>query len=182
MKVVRMFNLKFISCFLSVSILSACQATGDGVTSLPAVAGKSSGPGGSLVCGCGGDCTSTAGDGIPDTWKTIGIDSNCTGTVDLDLGAMGASPNHKDVFLQLDYMTVSAQDLGLDPNATYKPSAGAIEYLVQAFNIAPVSNPDGTNGIHLHVIVGNEVPYHEVVTLDPNASSSCAFAGASHFR
>jgi hypothetical protein len=140
----------------------------------PTQSKKSSGPNGSYVCGCGGDCTSTAGDGIADTWKTIGIDQNCDGLVDLDLGALGASPKHKDVFLQIDYMNLPSSLNAGDPTATLKPTQAAIDRLVRAFQNSPITNPDGTTGIHLHAYLGNEVPFHTVLTLDRSASSACA--------
>src|SRR4051794_36150985 len=37
------------------------------------------------------------GDGIPDGWEVHGING-------IDLHALGASPIHKDVFVQMDYM------------------------------------------------------------------------------
>jgi Tol biopolymer transport system component len=76
------------------------------------------------------------GDGLPDDWETKGVD---TPAGHLDLPGMGADPQHKDVFVELDTMPG-------DPI-----SQGAIDAVVAAFATAPLANPDGTTGIDLHV-------------------------------
>jgi WD40-like Beta Propeller Repeat len=76
------------------------------------------------------------GDGLPDGWETTGVD---TPAGHLDLPAMGADPHHKDVFVELDSM------------AGDQISVGAVDAVQRAFADAPVSNPDGTTGIDLHV-------------------------------
>lgn len=81
------------------------------------------------------------GDGIPDEWEEHGI-RDAEGHMLVDLPAMGADPHHKDVFVQLDAM----KGLALSP--------AALKMDEKAFNDAPVSNPDGTEGIHLHVDEG----------------------------
>ena len=81
------------------------------------------------------------GDGIPDEWEEHGI-RDAEGHMLLNLPAMGADPHHKDVFVQLDAM----HGLALSP--------AALKIVDKAFNDAPVGNPDGTRGIHLHVDEG----------------------------
>src|SRR5205823_1794013 len=83
--------------------------------------------------------TDRDGDGLWDPWETSGLDADGDGTVDVDLPAMGASPDRKDIFVELDHMT----GLGLDQ--------GAIDLVVDAFGAAPVMNLDGSTGISLHV-------------------------------
>ena len=89
------------------------------------------------------------GDGIPDDWELHGVTYN--GKF-VDLPAMGADPNHKDVFVQIDYM--------VDPTSghSHKPNPAAIALIQQSFANAPVTNPDGVNGIALHVSIGDAVP------------------------
>ena len=41
-------------------------------------------------------------DGLLDSWETIGFDADGNGTIDVNLPAMGANPQHKDLFLELD--------------------------------------------------------------------------------
>ena len=70
---------------------------------------------------------------------------------DLDLPGMGAKPDRKDVFVEIDYMVGS--------DHTHKPMDAAIARIVKAFADAPVSNPDGTTGIALHVLVDEALPH-----------------------
>ena len=89
------------------------------------------------------------GDGLPDLWETNGYTYN---GVFVDLPAMGANPDHKDIFVEIDYMVGLA------------PKAAALAKVVAAFAAVPnaqfaVPNPDGANGITLHLTVGNSVPF-----------------------
>jgi hypothetical protein len=83
----------------------------------------------------------TDGDGIPDEWEEHGL-RDSEGHMLLDLPTMGADPRHKDIFVQLDAM----RHLAL--------SHTALATVTKAFKDAPVANPDGTEGIHLHVDEG----------------------------
>ncbi len=83
------------------------------------------------------------GDGILDSWETKGwgIDVNSDGVIDLDLYALGARPDHKDIFVEVDAMAGMA------------PQAGTLDAVVNSFKTAPttlVHNPDGGQGINLH--------------------------------
>ncbi len=79
------------------------------------------------------------GDGLPDSWEIHGVDLDDDGTVDLDLPAMGADPMHKDIFLEIDAMD------------GHELEQLSVDLVVQAFANAPVTNPDGSSGIALHV-------------------------------
>lgn len=103
-----------------------------------------------VACEAGAD-TDTDRDSLLDSWETSGIDFDNNGTVDLDLPAMGADPQHKDIFVEIDYMV-----LGGMTGHTHKPKADALQTAINAFNNAPVSNPDGTTGIHIHVDAGSD--------------------------
>jgi hypothetical protein len=83
--------------------------------------------------------TDTDGDALPDAWETAGVDVDGDGSPDLDLAAMGADPNHKDLFIELDFMP------------PHRIEQQAVDLVVQAFANAPLANPDGTTGIALHV-------------------------------
>ncbi len=86
----------------------------------------------------------TDGDGLLDSWEINGIDVNGDGKVDLDLPGMGADPNHKDLFVEVDSM------VGLGFNATAQAN------VIAAFANAPndlVDNPDELDGITLHLLV-----------------------------
>ncbi len=84
------------------------------------------------------------GDALPDRWETQGVDVDDNGSIDLDLPAMGADPRHKDIFVELDFM----------PPHRFELSAGT--QIAKAFADAPVSNPDGTTGIALHLDNGTD--------------------------
>jgi hypothetical protein len=94
----------------------------------------------------------TDGDGIPDGWEIHGIDIDDDGTVDLDLARLGANWEHKDIFVEIDYMP------------THIPNQGALNDVINAFANSPVTNPDYINGINLHVIIDEEIPYKEVLS------------------
>ncbi len=84
-------------------------------------------------------CVDSDGDALCDDWERHGLDVNGDGTVDVDLPAMGARPDHKDIFVEIDAMS------------GHEIEPLAIDSVVQAFAAAPVLNPDGTTGITLHV-------------------------------
>jgi CSLREA domain-containing protein len=86
----------------------------------------------------------TDGDGLCDDWELHGIDADDNGTIDLTLP--GASPTHKDLYLEVDAM---ANGVGHS-----MPDQGAIDDVVQSFANAPVDNPTGGTGITLHVNPG----------------------------
>ncbi len=82
-------------------------------------------------------------DGLLDVWETEGIDVNGDGTIDLDLPSMGANPDRKDIFVEIDAM------------AGREPMAQALADVVAAFDNAPVP-PAGEGqlgGVTLHAIV-----------------------------
>jgi hypothetical protein len=100
--------------------------------------------------------TDTDGDGLSDRWETEGIDYDNDGQPEVDLPAMGADPQHKDMFLEVDWME-------RDPSCiwficwggrTFAPQQAALDDVRAAFAAAPVSNPDGTTGIRMHIDSG----------------------------
>jgi NHL repeat len=88
--------------------------------------------------------TDTDGDALPDLWEILGYDRGGDGTVDVDLPEMGADPYHKDVFVEIDWMT------------NHQLDGAAIAQVVAAFEQAPVNNPAGGSGISLHVDNGSD--------------------------
>lgn len=98
------------------------------------------------------------GDALPDLWETVGFDSDGDGRVDVDLPAMGADPQHKDIFVEVDYMVQPTSRPGAADGHSHQPAPVAIQQVVDAFDDAPVTNPDGQDGIHLHVDYGTNAP------------------------
>jgi hypothetical protein len=91
-----------------------------------------------------GGLPDTDGDSLPDDWEINGHNG---------ITLVGANPMRKDIYVEMDYMTRATATNGLGPNAS------VISRIVAVFAAAPVSNPDGSTGITLHLEVGNEVTY-----------------------
>jgi hypothetical protein len=90
-----------------------------------------------MCLNAGGD---TDGDGLCDDWEKDGLTVTVDGrAVFLDLPAMGADPNHKDIFLQLD--TIPGRSVTQD----------TLNAVIKAFAEAPVINHDREPGINLHI-------------------------------
>jgi hypothetical protein len=88
--------------------------------------------------------TDTDGDGLYDCWETQGIDSDGNGTVDLVLP--NANPNHKNLYLEIDYMH------------EHQPTTEAMRRVVEAFANAPVPNPNGEpSGIILTIDKSDDI-------------------------
>ncbi len=79
------------------------------------------------------------GDGLPDDWETNGYDANGDGTIDIDLKALGADPNHKDLFVEADWMN------------GFAPGNAIWATIESAYANAPILNGDGTQGINIHI-------------------------------
>ena len=95
----------------------------------------------------------TDGDGLTDAWETRGIDFDGDGTVDLRPSELGAHPRHKDVFVEMDAMVGHVPD-----------PEGVVE-VIDAFERAPVTNPDGRTGIDLHVEFDDGIPHADEITM-----------------
>lgn len=91
-------------------------------------------------------------DGLLNDWELNGYDYNNDGVIDVDLPAMGADPDIKDIFVEIDYMVDHGEFImGIwHRGHTHKPKASAIEAVVQTFN--------NQAGIHLHVDYGPDAP------------------------
>ena len=90
-------------------------------------------------------------DAVIDSWETGGHGG-------LDLPSMGANPQRKDFFLEIDCLADDANDDSDYTDAVdhvHCPTQQAVRTVVQAFANAPVPNLDGTSGIQLHVDVGD---------------------------
>lgn len=101
------------------------------------------------------------GDGLFDDWENEGL-KDCEGNVVVPLHEMGADPDHKDVFVEHDWLPGS------------EPSAATIAFLKDRFAAAPadsgfvpdgddpddapdppIENPDGEPGINLWIDTGS---------------------------
>jgi hypothetical protein len=107
-------------------------------------------------------------DGLPDSWERArGYDTDGDGTIDVELP--GADARRKDLYVELDCLFDDPNGNGFQLNDPadhwHCPRRAAIERVVQAFADAPVSNPDGTQGIQLHV----DIPLDFYGLLTPTA-------------
>jgi hypothetical protein len=84
----------------------------------------------------------TDNDGMKDGDEVLGT------TGGLNLPAMGASPTKKDIAFEFDWFDDNAEP-GVCAAHSHRPTAGVISKVATAYGTAPVSNPDGTTGIHL---------------------------------
>ena len=83
------------------------------------------------------------GDGIPNTWELKGYDADGDGKIDVDFPALGADPNHKDIFVEMDYM------------AGLLPSEDELDRITKIYADLPLRNPDGTTGVNIHLDAGS---------------------------
>ena len=97
-------------------------------------------------------------------------------------------PLHKDVFLELDWQdcfiefacpeVISEKD---DP-LHHAPSIPGLRDASQAFTKAPVSNPDGTTGVNLHILVDEAVPHAPNCDQDSSIGRSSSFGTPTQRR
>jgi uncharacterized repeat protein (TIGR01451 family) len=107
------------------------------------------------------DAPDSDGDGLLDAWETLGYDSDGNGLVDVNLPALGADPNHKDLFLELDATAASTLDREDVLAMTKAFAAAPVESGTKASELPggkdAKPNPDGRRGITLHVDTGTRV-------------------------
>lgn len=114
-------------------------------------------------------------DGLWDHWETQGggIDINNDGTIDLDLYSLGARPDHRDIFLEIDW-TDGSNFIGDLRN--HKPLDDAISDIKNAF---------ASHGIALHVDLSDAIDEtNDLRCIDfsaylPNTIESCPYGVAS---
>ncbi|MCC7362330.1 MAG: PD40 domain-containing protein [Anaerolineales bacterium] len=86
-------------------------------------------------------------DGLLDNWETQGLDADGDGLLDVDLPGMGALVDHKDLFVEADWMQAA--------DHSHEPLQNLWLPVWRVFHWAPVANPDGVPGIRLHVDTGS---------------------------
>jgi hypothetical protein len=127
------------------------------------------------------------GDGLWNCWKDAtlwladadgikrpGIDFDGDGIRDFELCAQDAvtntlecaTPGVRDLFVEMDYMQF------------HKPDPIALSNVKSAFLSAPVDQP---NGIHLHVLVDEQIPHNNLVALVPCTAPATATNMAADF-
>ncbi len=119
------------------------------------------------------------GDGLLDAWEENGIDFAGAG-IEIDLPALGADPDHKDLFVEMDLMS----GVPFDP--------AVLTLVEEAFAAAPgdmIANPDGEPGIRLHIVHddGDTIPFQplsgtEQEVLDQLTAIKASFLGSAADR
>lgn len=100
---------------------------------------------------CNGSTADADDDGLLDCWETAQrIDFSDGSFVNLE----GADPQHKDIYLEIDFMV------------GHRPNDAAVTDVVDAFRMAPVTNPDGIDGINLHVDISDQIPHENEIALN----------------
>jgi hypothetical protein len=109
----------------------------------------------------------TDSDGLLDVWETHGGLTDPNGEPLPNLTPF-ASKYHKDLFIEIGYLatdrtvTYGSGDLAKSkPKHTHLPAPEVLRMVGEAFQNAPVSNPDRTNGINVHFDVGQDYPRGE---------------------
>jgi hypothetical protein len=108
--------------------------------------------------------TDDDGDALCDNWEDEGIDIDGDGQAELDLAGMGADREHKDIFVEVDYMDCAAagSESCLTPH-DHEPTAESLDRVEAAFADAPADNPDGETGVTVHFQVDDAVPEDRVL-------------------
>jgi hypothetical protein len=106
------------------------------------------------------------GDGIINSLEESGIDINKDNVTDLNLSNI-SDPLHKDIFVELDYMQ------------NHMPNQTGMNDVVKVFKDAPVCNPDGQNGINLHIFVDDVVPHDSVTSIECSEGKNVLFSEPS---
>ncbi len=88
----------------------------------------------------------TDGDGYLDDWETNGYDADGDGVVDVPLHILGFDPLRKDIAVGYVWM-----DQGVGEVLSHQPSQAVLDAVVESFARAPVTNPDGSTGVTLHL-------------------------------
>ncbi len=110
------------------------------------------------------------GDSLPNGWELHGFDYDDDGILDVDLPALGANYLHKDLFVEMDYMVHPNNSVQLAPNQT------VMDRIVEVFANIPISNPDGIDGIKIHLDLDDEVPYDDNISWGTNGDLPEFFA------
>jgi len=89
----------------------------------------------------------TDDDGLSDQAEIYGL-------YDVDYPALGANPRHKDLFFEVDYKEYTAG------STTYPgfPTPDIYAFIQSVYADLEISNPDGVDGVSLHLVKDEEIP------------------------
>ena len=93
-------------------------------------------------------------DGLFDHWETTGLDMDRDGVVDFSLTSFGTNRLRRDLFLEIDWLSPDTPTSNPMNHRDFSPQAKALDDVVSTFATAPVTNPDNSMGITVHIDAG----------------------------
>lgn len=84
------------------------------------------------------------------TTTLLAVDTDGDGLSDDTEAQLGSSQLHKDIFVEVDWLVVNGKSM--------KPKGNFVQIVQSIFEDAPVTNPDGTTGIRIHVQMSQGIP------------------------
>ncbi len=97
----------------------------------------------------------TDDDGLEDGWELEGYRSDGYQYDDSNLPMLGASARHRDVFIEVDYLGGLTGGMSHD----HQLHVDTINKAKELYGTLPISNPDGRNGLALHLLQDEMIPY-----------------------
>jgi hypothetical protein len=85
----------------------------------------------------------------------LAVDTDGDGLADDVEARLGSSPRHKDIFVYINSFVWNGKNL--------KPRGNFSQIVKSVFSTAPVTNPDGTTGINLHVEMGPNIKTNTIL-------------------
>jgi len=84
-------------------------------------------------------------------------------------------PRHKDVYLELDWADCRHTGCPDGDDMHHSPNVWGLQMVIDAFDGAPVTNPDGSTGIRLHILVDESIDHQ------PNSDQDVSAMRLSNF-
>ncbi len=90
------------------------------------------------------------------TLPVFAVDTDNDGLTDDVEAQLGSSPLHKDIFVYINSFVWNGKNL--------KPRGNFTQIVKAVFSTAPVTNPDGSTGINLHVEMGPNIHTDTIIS------------------
>jgi hypothetical protein len=115
-------------------------------------------------------------DGLEDGAEVFGVEAGW-----LYFRRWGADPLHKDAFVQVDYYARAGEDLAFGNGNPFEPLSETeledwVETVSGKFEVGPVNdvqNPDGLDGITVHIDAGVDLDGYETTFVDMGGGGPC---------
>src|SRR6476620_1246500 len=90
------------------------------------------------------------------TLPVFAVDTDNDGLTDDVEARLGSSPRHKDIFVYINSFNWNGKNM--------KPRGNFTQIVKAVFSTAPVTNPDGSTGINLHVEMGPNIQTSTIIS------------------